>query len=749
MDNYELKYTVAYSNISGDNFLLEIFQKSDFTFNENQIAGSVIYTKGSVDDIFEPIRPTTLTINLEASQTNVLEDFQSFNEFDFKVKFYRNSLQIFEGWINPDGWFQDWVNDKWEISMTAVDGLGTLKNLEFLDGEPGQVDNFSLFHTFQNGNTELQLQLQTGDNWLALDFQEGTEIEILSGVNMGRYLITNLAAMFMTCDVIEPPAIFFNGPFPCDIQWGKFTYAPREINYLHAALKRLEYELPYTIGDDINVDLGVPVDWIDVNKRIIDRNVFINDNGTFQDCETILKDILQKYNLTITQENIEGRLVWYISRVMYAAYPIAAKRNRQYNTTIDFDGGSNEVEVILQQFEFADGHPNVKTVYSEINTNIPGQEIAFDAIHCNENQQITFNPALQNFRFQSTWKGLRTFLGAIPDFWSEIPPMPIYPNPGDVWGIFNGYMRMWQVFTGDLINEPWFESINIRPPSPIEIGVDVVINWWVDYNFVNPASEVPAPVKFRYLLQYTTDTFTRYYNAQDEIWQTTPELIEFEGVWPTPGAQPVGVVEGEYRLIAPPGGAEPSGRYKISIYSPYGDNTGYHECRLTDVQFLFDVSQFGTGKVHDSTQPEVKSTFLNNPVDVINTNEPNAYFQNNLYREAFAPEIITGLIPMNKWKAFDTPQYSDLLELTGRERIKAKAKPQRLFRGDIFGFIPYSSVIRYDGIGGNFVPLSYQYRTVENIIELESSQIFNEDVTINHEKKYIFENEKNVLIKEL
>lgn len=747
MDNYEIKYTVGYFNISGDEFLLEIYQKSEFTFNGTKLAGSVTYTKGSIDDIFEPIRPTTLTINLEASQTNVLEDFQSFNEFDFKVKFYRNGGQIFEGWINPDGWFQDWVNDKWEISMTAVDGLGTLKNLEFLDGEQGQVANFSLFHTFQNSNTELQLQLQTGDNWLALGFQEGTEIEILSGVNMGRYLITNLAAMFMTCDVIVPPAIFFNGPFSCDIQWGKFTYAPREMNYLHAVLKRLEYELPYTIGDDINLDLGVPVDWIDVNKRIIDKNVFINDNGTWQDCETILKDILQKYNLTITQENIEGRLVWYISRAIYAAYPNDAKRNRQYNTTLDFSEGSDSVEVILEQFAFADGHPKIKNIFSEINT-IDQITPNVNAIHCNENQQITFNPALQNFRFQSTWKGLRTFLGAIPEFWSELPPLPI----ADLWGIFNGYMKMFQIIdssSSPLLTDPLFQSINIRPPSPIETSIDVVINWWVDYNFVNPAVEVPAPTIFRFLLQYTTDTFTRYYNADDEIWQTTPELIEFEGTWPTPGAQPVGVVEGEYRLIAPPGGAEPSGRYILTVYNTKGPNFGEHECRLTDVQFLFDVSQFGTGKVHDSTQPEVKSTFLNDPIDVINTNEPNAYFQNNLYREAFEPELITGLIAMNRWKAFDTPQYSDLLELTGRERIRAKAKPQRLFRGDIFGFIPYSSVIRYDGIPGNFVPLSYQYRTVENVIELECSQIFNEDVEINHEKKYIFENERNVLIKEL
>lgn len=673
MDNYELKYTVSYVNIANDTFLLEIYQKSDFTFDENQLAGSVVYTKGSVEDVFKPIRPTSLTIDLEASQTNVLQDFQTFNEFDFKVKFYRNSLQIFEGWITPSGYFQNWVDDKWIISMSATDGMGTLGNLEFSDEETIEIP--------------------------------GSTIE--------------------------------------------YRYAAREFNYLHIILKRLGYELPYTIGDDINVDLGVPVDWVDIKKRLIDRNVFINDNGTFQDCETILKDILQKYNLTITQANIEGRLVWYISRVIYAAYPNEAKRNRQYTTSIDASGGSDSVEVILTQFDFADGHPLIHRVFTESNTNQPGTDVAFDAIHCNENQQITFKPTLQNFRFQSNWKGLRSFLGDIEDFWSEIPPMPEYPTAAEQWGIVDGYMRMWQVFTGDLVNDPWFVSDFIRPPTPIEIGVKILIDWWVDYNFVNPAVEVPAPVKFRFVMEYVTDTYTRYFDLENNIWTETPEYIEFEGTWPTPGAQPIGVVTGQAEILAPPGGTDASGQYRLSFYSPYGDNTGYHECRITDVDFAFQTEQFGSGKTHDSTQPEKRSSFLVEPVTIINTNETNAYFQNNLYRLASPPETITGLVPMTDWKAWGTDTYDDLLELTGRERIKAKVNPQKIFTGDIFGYIPYWSVIRYDGIDGNFVPLSYSYITTDNIIQLETVQVFNENVVINHEKKYIFENERNVLIKEL
>jgi hypothetical protein len=738
---YNVKYEISYRNISGDSFLLEILKEGEFS-EELALAGNVIHNFTRVEDVFNPLRASTLDINIEASTENLLLDFANFEEFDFKVKFYRNSQQIFEGWINPDGYFQDWVNSKWVISLQAVDGIGALKNLEF-------------------------------------------------------------------SDIVQNQGV-------------PFKVNPREANYLYAIMERLGYILPFTIGDDINNDLGVANDWTDFKKRILDPDVFRNQNGNFLGCETVLKDLLAKYNLCISQANIDGRLCWYIRRVYYGTLPASQRRNRQYNNSFDInktttpqdtasynqqlgtDGGepanvlylfrgasggiftaemvgqymyitgSNEglykitnvindlsvrlvklegdatfggvetinifisegVEVVFSQFAFADGIPANKLIGSDINSQTQKQ----NAIHCNENQQITFDPALQNFRFQSNWLGLRQYIKDIDSgFEPATEPLPI--------GYFiqDNKIIMYSVLESTIVFNPWFQTDNFRIDSENQMKVNLKVNFTVDYIFQNPATGVPSVVKLQFLIINTLPNSTeQYWNAENGAWESSHYLIQAPAYFPETG-QVVGLTDNEFNLIT----TETEGSIRLQVFTPYSLNDKEHGVEIYNVEMFWSDPLLGIGKTHDAIQPTKRSTFLDKPVNVINSNEPNAIFTNNLYRIASAPEIITGLVPMTQWKATGTPTYPDLLELTSRERIRLKNKPQRVFKGDVFGFVPYHSVINYDGIPGNYHPTQYSHDTAANIIELECKQMFNDDVLIDHEKNYIFENERNVLIKEL
>jgi len=741
---YNVKYEISYRNISGDSFLLEILKEGEFS-EELALAKNVIHNFTRVEDVFNPLRASTLDINIEASTENLLLDFANFEEFDFKVRFYINSQQIFEGWINPDGYFQDWVNSKWVISLQAVDGIGALKNLEFSD-------------------------------------------------------------------------IVQNQDVP-------FKVNPREANYLYAIMERLGYILPFTIGDDINNNLGVPNDWTDFKKRILDPDVFRNQNGNFLDCETVLKDLLAKYNLCISQANIDGRLCWYIRRVYYGTLPASQRRNRQYNNSFDInktttpqdtasynqqlgtDGGepanvlylfrgasggiftaemvgqymyitgSNEglykitnvindlsvrlvklegdatfggvetidifisegVEVVFSQFAFADGIPANKLIGSDINSQTQKQ----DAIHCNENQQITFDPALQNFRFESKWLGLRNFVERIDtDFEKVIDAFDV------LYRIENNTMitRVLQVEAQENVFESRF-YLKALDEDFIKLTFDIVtfdvsiITGQVLKNFRRNL--------FYFAISITNDTETLYFDPENDNWTTDFTEIEVETNFAPPGQVGQGTVftKIEYEINS----VETSGLVRIDIRKPFVTSPPIDQYFLIieKVELNFINTLLGIGKTHDAIQPTKRSTFLDKPVNVINSNEPNAIFTNNLYRIASAPEIITGLVPMTQWKATGTPTYPDLLELTSRERIRLKKKPQRVFKGDIFGFVPYHSVINYDGIPGNYHPTQYSHDTAANIIELECKQMFNDDVLIDHEKNYIFENERNVLIKEL
>lgn len=738
MANYNIKYRIEYTNIEGDAFLLEIYKKGENVPNEDLLSGAVVHNFVPQSDIFHPIRSSSLDITIEASTTNLLLDFANFNEFDFKVKFYRNTLQVFEGWINPDGYFQDWVNDKWNITLQAVDGTGSLKNLEF-------QDTFKLV-----------------------------------------------------------------------------PVAPREANYLWLILQRLDYTLPITLADDINFDFGVANDWTDVKKRILDPQVFQNQNGNFLDCETVLNDLLQKYNLCISQANIEGRLCWYIRRLTYYVLPESARLNRQFETEFQLYGNpdpilsisvsitsqentnsillntqgngdmiaegatndsifylsnsfirgyykvrnetlqqttvflekidgviqgyegiastdisiSDSIEFIFAQFAFANGNPKQKNIGSDINA----ETSKFDAIHCNENQQITYLPAVQNFRFEQKWLGARQFIKSISnDFSVETEPLPVgYFIDGDT-------IVMYSVRDDQVILDPWFESELYRIFADDDVVINLGIDFDVTYLFVNPASQVPSVVTLQFLLINTKeDTTVQYWSPDANAWVSTPELIEAKAYFPEIG-QVVGLTQNRFEMTTLP----TDGTFRIQVFTPFALNDLPHSVVIHSFQLFLTNDLLGIGKFHDATQPEIRSTFLDKPVSIINSNEPNAIFKNQLYRLASAPEQITGLVPMNDWSATDTPTYNDLLALTSIERVRLKSKPQMTFRGDVYGFIPYESIINYDGIGTNFHITTYSYDTASNIIQIETKKIFNDNVEINHEKSYIFENESNVLIKEL
>lgn len=130
-ENLNLKYFFQYTNVVGDSFLCQIFQKR-FIGDATEVQGSAFLEKGSVKNHTEPIRGTNLSIELEANINLTFEDLYTVNELDYTVVFKRNNKVIFRGFLKPDGIFQSYRDDYWLISLDCIDGLGTLENLSFV-----------------------------------------------------------------------------------------------------------------------------------------------------------------------------------------------------------------------------------------------------------------------------------------------------------------------------------------------------------------------------------------------------------------------------------------------------------------------------------------------------------------------------------------------------------------------------------------------------------------------------------------
>ena len=83
----------------------------------------------------EPIIGSECTLNLIATEDFQLEDLYTENEREFLVEVYRNSGLIWTGFIIPDGCQEAFTFAPYPISVNAVDGLGLLKNLSYVQND--------------------------------------------------------------------------------------------------------------------------------------------------------------------------------------------------------------------------------------------------------------------------------------------------------------------------------------------------------------------------------------------------------------------------------------------------------------------------------------------------------------------------------------------------------------------------------------------------------------------------------------
>lgn len=141
----KLKYFLEYDNIEGVISRLEIWENG-YLGDPIEIHGKVILNYAERKDLMQALIPSNLDINLEADEDITLQDLYTEEENKFKSKFFINGQLVFYGIVKPDGIWEDWVSDKWEISIDAMDGLSILKELSFVkdngDFYTGKITQF-------------------------------------------------------------------------------------------------------------------------------------------------------------------------------------------------------------------------------------------------------------------------------------------------------------------------------------------------------------------------------------------------------------------------------------------------------------------------------------------------------------------------------------------------------------------------------------------------------------------------------
>ncbi len=125
---------VAYKDIFNDEWALEIL---DDTYSGTVIlkTGRVVINRKKVK-VMDVIRGMSLDIFLDAEKGDTTYDrfISTIGDRKFPVKLKKNNTEIiFKGFLDVDGIIESFVQDRWIVKLTAIDGLGYLENTLYLD----------------------------------------------------------------------------------------------------------------------------------------------------------------------------------------------------------------------------------------------------------------------------------------------------------------------------------------------------------------------------------------------------------------------------------------------------------------------------------------------------------------------------------------------------------------------------------------------------------------------------------------
>lgn len=126
-----LKYWFEFTDVKESIHRVEI-SNADFVGDSTQIFGTCKLTYSSTNDVLESVRGCGLDIDLEANVDLTFSDLYSEEERTYSVVYKKDNVILFNGWLSPDGIFENLVNNYWIISLNCVDGIGFLNNLSYV-----------------------------------------------------------------------------------------------------------------------------------------------------------------------------------------------------------------------------------------------------------------------------------------------------------------------------------------------------------------------------------------------------------------------------------------------------------------------------------------------------------------------------------------------------------------------------------------------------------------------------------------
>ena len=168
-----------------------------------------------------------------------------------------------------------------------------------------------------------------------------------------------------------------------------------------------------------------------------------------------------------------------------------------------------------------------------------------------------------------------------------------------------------------------------------------------------------------------------------------------------------------------------TGALSLTIYQAEQLLSGSSNYELTyaDVQNSATASSSGAvGEFHTVQRQNRPSSISTDTKTIYNGDSASLIYEGAIWKQ-------TNTIPTSVWFRKDKTESKPILQIAAEDILRSQQKPQKLFTGDIYGFMPYLSIINIDNLEGKFFPIEWSFNAMTNITSVKLLQFFGDELT--------------------
>lgn len=487
----------------------------------------------------------------------------------------------------------------------------------------------------------------------------------------------------------------------------QFIGKQKAIDVVYNCLKRTGLQMNINTSVNIYYEGLTPSDELDpLHEVYVSVERFIkSDNDTIMDCNEVLTSVLNLFNASICQMNGE----WYIYR-LNELFENPIVKFRQYSET-----DNSFIKLNTKNLEFNLG--------SQINNFYPH--------HCGGNQQIEIKGSVSAARLNYKYGFLKSIssnkylnhIGLVYENWTVLNSDLIIIDPLKDQGLItkpisgNG--------GGPVTTLPILQSENLN----LTIGDTLKIRIKVQKTNLNEYYYDPYNDEFflphfvqRFKIVLTNGTTTYYIKkiAEDYSWDLTDQTIDLQYTESFDYSVPIPQlpINGDVYIIL----------YQnyVRTYSGADPAPEYTNAEVTLVDFInqstTNTATGAIGEFHTVQRQKRPSSISTETSTIYNGDSPTVIYEGGIIKN-------DNTTPTSVWFRRGKTETKTILQIAVEDKLIIQQKPQKLFTGDIYGFMPYLSIINIDNLEGKFFPIEWSFNAMTNTTSVKLLQFFGDDLT--------------------